>query len=260
MWYTSRYEKTHFYRTFDRGRTAPDPGRTAFVRCLCDASLPDLESIGTRGTSPSDCAPTGLRRPDRAKCDPRVQCDRADGAARRLLAPTSAAHQLLGGRAGAPERRTASQSTRLRQRTRCMDPGVGSPGQFRARNYCYPYLRREYTPRPQTLAHQLEACQTLDYQPRSAVPAKKNARDRLIAWASRQPSWAIGFGDEVWWSRFALPHLHTWQDEDQPVRLVEQVWQKGDPDHQEQSHRGSHLRRFKLDRLAAGRDVAAEMQ
>jgi hypothetical protein len=52
----------------------------------------------------------------------------------------------------------------------------------------------------------------------------------LIAWASQQPSWAIGFGDEVWWSRFALPRLHAWQSEDQPVRLVEHSWQKGDPD------------------------------
>ena len=70
----------------------------------------------------------------------------------------------------------------------------------------------------------------LDHQPRSAVPAKKNARDRLMAWASTQPHWAIGFLDEVWWSRFALPRMHAWQDEDHPVRLVEQSWQKGDPD------------------------------
>jgi DDE superfamily endonuclease len=52
----------------------------------------------------------------------------------------------------------------------------------------------------------------------------------LIAWASTQPSWAIGFLDEVWWSRFALPRLHAWQDMEQPVRLVEQTWQKDDPD------------------------------
>jgi transposase len=60
--------------------------------------------------------------------------------------------------------------------------------------------------------------------------AKKNARDRLICWCSQQPSWAIGFLDEVWWSRFALPSLNAWQSKDEPVRLVEQVWQKHDPD------------------------------
>ncbi len=52
----------------------------------------------------------------------------------------------------------------------------------------------------------------------------------MIAWASRQPTWAIGFGDEVWWSRFALPQVHAWQSQDQPVRLVEQPWRKDDPD------------------------------
>jgi len=70
----------------------------------------------------------------------------------------------------------------------------------------------------------------LDHQSRSAVFQKKTARDRLIAWASTQPGWAIGFLDEVWWSRFALPWAQAWQSTDHPVRLVEQVWQKDDPD------------------------------
>jgi len=52
----------------------------------------------------------------------------------------------------------------------------------------------------------------------------------LIAWASTQPHWAIGYLDEVWWSRFARPGLHAWQDDAHPVRLVEQPWHKGDPD------------------------------
>jgi hypothetical protein len=52
----------------------------------------------------------------------------------------------------------------------------------------------------------------------------------LIAWASQRADWALGFLDEVWWSRFASPRLHAWQTKDQPVRLVEQTWQKGDPD------------------------------
>jgi DDE superfamily endonuclease len=52
----------------------------------------------------------------------------------------------------------------------------------------------------------------------------------LITWASAQSDWAIGFLDEVWWSRFARPRMHAWQDENHPVRLVEQSWKKGDPD------------------------------
>jgi ABC-2 type transport system ATP-binding protein len=52
----------------------------------------------------------------------------------------------------------------------------------------------------------------------------------LIAWASLQRGWAIGFLDEVWWSRFALPRMYAWQSEDHPVHLVEQPWKKADPD------------------------------
>lgn len=54
-------------------------------------------------------------------------------------------------------------------------------------------------------------------------------------WASQQQqarTWAIGFLDEVWWSRFALPATHAWQTKDDPLRLVEQSWQKHDPDAQ----------------------------
>jgi hypothetical protein len=27
-----------------------------------------------------------------------------------------------------------------------------------------------------------------------------------------QPTWALGFGDAVWWSRLAQPHQHGWTD------------------------------------------------
>ncbi len=44
------------------------------------------------------------------------------------------------------------------------------------------------------------------------------------------PDWALGFEDEVWWSRLAPPALHTWAEPDQPLRLVEQTVAKNDPD------------------------------
>ncbi|HEU5382163.1 MAG TPA: helix-turn-helix domain-containing protein [Ktedonobacteraceae bacterium] len=58
----------------------------------------------------------------------------------------------------------------------------------------------------------------------------QKARNRLIAWASQQFGRAVGFLDEVWWSRFALPRLSAWQSKEHPVRLVEQSWKKDDPD------------------------------
>lgn len=59
---------------------------------------------------------------------------------------------------------------------------------------------------------------------------KKTAWDRLLRWVRQAPqaaTWAIGFMDEVWWSRFALPNACAWQAPVQPLRLVEQPWQKG---------------------------------
>src|SRR5438876_4532961 len=230
MWYTTRHENTHFYPTLNRRRTAPDPGGIAFVRCLRDAPLPDLASIGARGTRPGHRSPARLRRPDRAQRDPRVQRLWPGRPARRVFAPPSIAHGLLGRRSRAPQRPAASQPARFWPSSQHLDPGTGRPGQLRARHHLPRGLRRECAPSAQAAENQLEARQALDHQPRSAVPTKKNARDRLIAWASQEPHWAIGYLDEVWWSRFALPRMHTWQDDDHPVRLVEQSWQKGDPD------------------------------
>jgi transposase len=44
------------------------------------------------------------------------------------------------------------------------------------------------------------------------------------------PEWALGFEDEVWWSRLAHPALHAWAEPGRPLRLVEQTVAKDDPD------------------------------
>jgi hypothetical protein len=38
-----------------------------------------------------------------------------------------------------------------------------------------------------------------------------------------------GQATEVWWSRLAHPALHAWQDDGQPLRLVEQAVARDDP-------------------------------
>jgi transposase len=70
----------------------------------------------------------------------------------------------------------------------------------------------------------------MDHQPGSRVCAKKSDRDRLIALAARHPEYALGFQDEVWWSRVTQPHLPIWADADSVWRLVEQTAPKDDPD------------------------------
>ena len=42
--------------------------------------------------------------------------------------------------------------------------------------------------------------------------------------------WAIGYQDECWWSRVALPTLHSFSAAGEPLRLVEQSVAKDDPD------------------------------
>ena len=42
----------------------------------------------------------------------------------------------------------------------------------------------------------------------------------MIALALGHPDWVLGFEDEVWWSRYAQPHLQTWTD-DKPLRLIQ---------------------------------------
>ena len=80
------------------------------------------------------------------------------------------------------------------------------------------------------LGVRLAARQALDHQPRPGVRAKKRRRDRLIRLAASHPDWALGFEDETWWSRLALPAMHAWSRGGQPLRLVEQAVAKEDPD------------------------------
>jgi transposase len=67
------------------------------------------------------------------------------------------------------------------------------------------------------------------HQSRSRVRAKKSRRDRLIRLAETHPDWALGFEDEVWWSRVSQPRCQAWTG-DTPLRLVEQTVASDDPD------------------------------
>jgi hypothetical protein len=45
-----------------------------------------------------------------------------------------------------------------------------------------------------------------------------------------QPSWVLGFGADVWWSRLAQPDQHGWTDTDPPHKLQELTPPTDDPD------------------------------
>jgi transposase len=109
----------------------------------------------------------------------------------------------------------------------------------------------------------LEARQALDQQSRSRLCQEKKRRDRLIRLACGHPRWALGFADEVWWSRLAHPDQHGWVDDTYQIRLEELARAKDDPDPKALACYGLLLRRRPLQadqmllRFVDGRPVSA---
>jgi hypothetical protein len=224
------YESTHLHSTTHQRRTEAAPGRIAFVIGFCAASLPDPAGLSAPRTRQSHCQAAWVRRPDRAQCDQRLQPEGPGCAQKGLLSPLSASHHHCRRSVATPARPFTPQPARIWPRSQSLEFASGGKDLFRARTGGSPNHRSECASCRGAVGGQVETRQTLDHQSRSLLSPKKTARDRLIDYASSRPDWAIGFLDEVWWSRFALPQLHAWQDQDDPVRLVKQTWQKGDPD------------------------------
>jgi DDE superfamily endonuclease len=76
---------------------------------------------------------------------------------------------------------------------------------------------------------QLETRQTLDDEPSPRVCTKTNRRAQLIRLALGCPTLALGFQDDVWWSRRAQPSRYAWT-EATPLRLVAKAAPKADTD------------------------------
>jgi transposase len=92
---------------------------------------------------------------------------------------------------------------------------------------------------------------------------KKTRRDNLIHLVLAHPSWALGFLDEVWWSRLAQPDQHRWVEEDDMTRLQELERSQEDTDSKALACYGVLLRRRPahddqmLLRFVDGRPVSA---
>ncbi|HVK15495.1 MAG TPA: transposase [Fimbriiglobus sp.] len=59
--------------------------------------------------------------------------------------------------------------------------------------------------------------------------AKKAHRDELLRLSADHPEWAIGFEDEVWWSRVAQPKVRAWTG-GPPLKVQVLTSEDGDPD------------------------------
>src|ERR671910_2647414 len=87
------------------------------------------------------------------------------------------------------------------------------------------------------------------------------ASDRLMEVADGDPEWAIGFQDECWWSRVALPPLSAFPEGGDPRRMIQRSVAKDDPEPKAVSCYGLYLPRETLDdiwlRFVDGRPVSS---
>jgi transposase len=60
--------------------------------------------------------------------------------------------------------------------------------------------------------------------PDPAYVRNKKRRDRLIQLIQQHPTWALGWADEVWWSRLAQPNQHSWAEPDAVPKL--HAWER----------------------------------
>jgi hypothetical protein len=77
--------------------------------------------------------------------------------------------------------------------------------------------------------------------------------------AEDKVDWVASFEDECWWSRVRQPNLHSFGEEGEPLRLVEQSVAKDDPDPKAISCYGLYIPELKEAwlRFVDGRPVSA---
>src|SRR6516165_2068677 len=231
MWYILCYEKTHVHPFFDYGRTADPAGGPAVVQCLCVTPLPNLVGQCAGPDGPRDWRDAGLRRSNRPQRHSRVPYPWAHGVNPAVLCPPAdPACDLYSAPMRAAAHAVAPEPPHLWLPHQSVDLAFSRRGGVCPGTHVSARQWRSHPPGPGAPRCPLEAGQTLDHQSRSRVHPKKKRRDRLMALATTHPTWGLGFGDEVWWSRLAQPALHTWAPDAQALRLVEQARPKADPE------------------------------
>src|SRR5439155_13302080 len=221
MWYTLGHANT-FICTPAHGGRAGNPGDRAPVPVrLYRTTLPNPPRQCRGSIDHHDCARPALHRsdrPQRAACLPPA---RPRGVAAPLVPTALHLDHLRCWGLRIPPGAVAPESTDVRPAHEPVDARVGRRGQFRPGPHTAPGQRRSHSCGPPPVGRVMETRQTLDHQPRSGLCPKKKRRDRLIQRARTQPTWALGFGDEVWWSRLAQPDQHCWTDADTMDKLQE---------------------------------------
>src|SRR5690242_9332231 len=240
-------------------RRGARPARSGPARPGRVHRAPGADRAGERGRAPAadDRARAALRRADGPQRRPRLQRRRPRGPDGRLVAAEERRPGPGRGRAGAAPGDPAPAAARLRPRQEHLDPRPPGAGGARARTEPDRALGGDGPAGAAAARRGLEAGQALADQPRPRLRAKKRRRDRLIRLARGRPGWALGFADEVWFSRLAQPALHAWTA-GEPLRLGTHAAGRDDPEPKALACYGLWLpeRERMMLRFVAGRPVS----
>ena len=205
-----------------RGTTDPD-GRVALLRRLHHASQPNTARLQQRPTPLRDSSQSGLFFADGTQRHQRLPLRRTRLSQAQVAPTKECAAYLRPGEVRAATSHPAPKSSHLQQAHFCMDASTRCRGLFRAGSDRAVGEHRAHTSYFTATRRRVAASQRLDYLSRPRVYTQKKRRDTLIAGALRraEQGWVVGYGDEVWWSRFAQPRMHAWAEQGKPLRLQE---------------------------------------
>src|SRR5438876_4469098 len=217
------HEATTVCTNADQRRATGSHRWTALARCLYHAPLPNPACFLQRPTSLPDSSQPGLC------CADGTQRHQGLPPAGIGVSPTGflTTQECKASAAWRQSRSFAShptpKSSHLWQADLCMDVGFGSRSVPQAGLDRATCKHRVDPPSSQAFGCRLATSQRLDYLPRPRIRAQKKRRDTLIAAACRraEQGWVVGYGDEVWWGRYAQPRMHTWAEQGKPLRLQE---------------------------------------
>jgi transposase len=230
MWYTIEYANTLSCALAHGGRAGHPEDRSPVNVRLYRTPLPDAPRQCCGAVNHSHCLPPALHRPDRAQRHSCLSPTWPRWVAAAIVATAHPGDPLRCWGLRVPPGPVAPESADVRQAHESVDTRSGRRGQFCPGTHAAIGQRRSDSSGPPPIGGGLEACQALDHQSRSGLSPKKQRRDRLIQRAMAQSTWALGFGDEVWWSRLAQPDQHSWTDTEVTHKLQALTAPTDDPD------------------------------
>src|SRR5215207_2857289 len=205
--------------------------------------MPSASGEFERRVCPENSREPRLRAANGARRHPRLQREGRGCSRCQILAPQKNPRRLRRGECRGSQRDAPPLSEGVRIRHEPMDSCDGRGGELRGGAYTQAGLGGDHPDHPGASSRsEVAESQKVDHLPRPPLRKKKRRRDRLMEVAAANPeTWAVGFLDECWWSRVALPTLSSFSEEGKPMRLIQQSVAKDDPEPKAVSCYGLYL-------------------